>query len=247
MKKFWLILIFAGLTANGFTQNFNAGIDLKSAYVSRGATYNDGPVIQSYAEIANVPMPGNTGALTLGIWANYDINDFSADYIQAEDGTVSEIDWYLTYCAPFKIIDLSITYTEYTYPHGGATTDKEMIVTIGKAIADTGLYASLSTYYGIDDAFYDNSWYLKAALDYEKALTEKLTGTLGTSVAYCMVDEGERGWNDATLSAGASYALTEHLSLNASATYFAQLDNNVLADDLYITEAVGSLGLSISF
>ena len=246
MKKLWITLVIAGLAANGFAQNFNAGINLKSAYISRGATFNDGPVIQGYAEVANIPMPGNTGSLTVGLWANYDINDFSATYSEAQDGTVSEIDWYLTYCAPFEAVDLSITYTEYTYPHG-TTTDKEVIVTLGKAIAETGLYASFSAYYGIDDAYYDNSWYLKAALDYEKALTEKLTGTLGASVAYDMADTRQNGWNDASLSVGASYALTEHLSLNGSLAYIAQLDDDILINAEHQVDLLSSIGLSVSF
>ncbi len=246
MNKLWISIIIAGLAANGLAKNFTAGIDLKNAYISRGATFNDGPVVQAYAEVSDVQIPENLGTVTFGLWVNYDINDFSATYSEAQDGTLSEIDWYLTYCAPIEIADLSLTYTEYTYPHG-VTTDKEVILSAGKAIAETGLYASLSTYYGIDDAFYDNSWYIKAALDYEKTITDKLTGTLGTSVAYDMSDTRQNGWNDGSLSVGASYALTENLSLNGSIAYIAQLDNDILTEAEHQTDLLSSIGLSVSF
>lgn len=236
------------MSGGAMAVGFNASADFLSAYVARGGTYNDGPVLQLSAEVAKIPLGKEYGTLALGTWANYDISDYSSpsEYPRAQNGIVSEVDYYLTYCLPVKVVDLSVTYIEYTYPHDDCSSDKEVIVRTGKALGDTGLYVAFASYFGVG-GFYDESLYLKAGLHYKKSLTKKLTGKLGTTAAYDLPDGQDDGFREATVYAGLSYALTEHFSLNSTFTYVAQLGDEVLSDAAYDTQAIGSIGVSCSF
>ena len=73
-----------------------AGVDIASAYVYKGATYNDGMVIQPCVEIASDPI-------TIGAWINYDVDDYNKTL---HKDTVSEVDFYAIYSFPFEAVDL---------------------------------------------------------------------------------------------------------------------------------------------
>jgi len=163
--------------------DFSASVDFASAYVFRGVTLNNGLVVQPGAEISGFLLPEEYGSLAVGVWANYDLDDEDGD-----GSDFSEVDYYIIYTLPIEALDVSVSYTEYDYP-GGGPADKEVALSLGKALGDTGLYGSFTANYGVGGAV-DNSWYLQAALDYEKELSEKLTGSLGVTVAYALIDEG---------------------------------------------------------
>ena len=78
-------------------------------------------------------------------------------------------------------------------------------------------------------------------------LSEGLSLSAGLTAAYAMQKADEDGWNDATASAGASYALTENWALNGSVTVIEQLDDAVLTDAEYDADVVGMIGLSCDF
>lgn len=217
----------------------SAGVDFASAYVFRGVTYNDGLVMQPGVSVSGLPIPEQYGSVTLGTWANFDIHDVGAGK------EFSEVDYYLTYALPVKAFDLSTTYTEYTYPQG-ASADREVAVTAGKAIGETGLYPSLTVNYGVDGAI-DNSWYIQGGLGYSKDLTDALALSASVKAAYAVVDGGTDGFNDATASLGLSYALTENWSARGSVNYVAQLDDDVLSDDAYDRPVYGMLGVGCDF
>jgi opacity protein-like surface antigen len=252
MKKRMIMMLVAALAAGAVhAADVSASADFASAYIFRGVTLNNGLVFQPGAKISGFPIPEEYGSIAVGTWANYDLSDGDRDLPKNE---FSEIDYYLTYTLPVKVVDLSATYTEYTYPNGGGTeSDKEVALSVGKAIGETGLYPSLVVNYGLGGAVED-SWYIQGGVDYSKALNDKLTLSSGIKVGYLISDVGDDGFNDATAKLGLSYALTENWAINGSLNYVAQLDDDVLVDADYNAGTVGydkdffaTIGLSCTF
>ena len=241
MKKITIMMIMAALAAGvASAVEFGASVDFASAYVFRGVTLNNGLVIQPGAEVSGFLLPEEYGSLAVGIWANYDLDDEDGD-----GSDFSEVDYYISYSLPIEALDVSVSYTEYDYP-GGGPADKEVALSLGKELGTNGLYASVTANYGVGGAV-DESWYIQGALDYEKELSDKLTGSLGATIAYALIDEGSDGLSDATASAGLSYALSDNWSISGGLTYIAQLDEDVLSDADYDVDFVATVGLSCSF
>lgn len=238
------MIIMAAVLVSGIVRaaDVSATADFASAYIFRGVTLNDGLVFQPGAKISGFPIPKEYGSVAVGTWANYDISDYGG---KLEKNEFSEVDYYLSYSLPVTNVDLSATYTEYTYPHG-ADADREVAFSAGKALGDTGLYASLTANYGLDGAV-KNNWYIQSGLSYTKTLTEALTLSSGVTAAYLINHSGTDGFNDATGKIGLSYALTKNWALNGSLNYVAQLDSDVLTDDLYDKSFYATLGVSCNF
>ena len=235
--------------AAGFANaaDVSATADFASAYIFRGATLNDGLVFQPGVSVSGLPIPEQYGSVTLGIWANYDISDYGGALSSKNE--FSEIDYYVSYALPVKVVDLAVTYTQYTYPTAGVDADKEVAFSVGKGIGDTGFYTSLTANYGLGGAV-DKNWYIQGALAYEKSLTEALTLSSGLSVGYYIKDVGEDGFNDAVGKVGLSYALTENWSFKGSLNYVAQLDDEVLPDGgygMYDKSFYATLGVACDF
>lgn len=244
MKKRMMMLTAAALTAGAVRAvDVGATADFASAYIWRGATVNDGLVFQPGASISGLPIPEQYGALTFGTWANYDIEQNAN-----RKHEVSEIDYYATYALPVKAVDLSATYTAYTYPHSGddVETDQEVALTVGKAIGESGLYPSITVNYGLDGGV-EKDWYIQGGLGYSKDLTDALALSAGVKVAYAIDNDAKDGFNDATASMGLEYKLTENWSVKGSLNYVAQLDDEVLTDDEYDRPVYGMLGLACNF
>ena len=242
MKKTILMIIMAVLAA-GVTHAaaVSAGVDFASAYVFRGVTLNNGFVAQPGAEISGFPIDEKYGSFAVGIWANYDINDIGSG------SEFSEVDYYISYSLPVEVVDIGLTYTSYTYPgSAGGDSDREVTLSFGKELGTNGFYSSVSFNYGVGGAI-EGDLYILGALDYETDLSEKLSASAGVTVGYLVSDSGADGFNDATASAGLSYALSDTWSLSGGLTYIAQLDDDVLSDAAYDVGVVASVGLSCSF
>lgn len=246
MKKTAMIMMAAALAAGAArAADVSATADFASAYIFRGVTLNDGLVFQPGVSISGLPIPEEYGSVTLGTWANYDLSDYGG---LLDKNEFSEIDYYVSYALPVKVVDLAVTYTQYTYPTASIDADKEVAVSVGKGIGDTGLYASLAANYGLGGAV-DKNWYIQPALAYEKSLTDALTLSSGISVGYYIKDAGKDGFNDATGKIGLSYALTEKWSVHGALNYVAQLDDEVLPDGIlaYDKSFYATLGVSCDF
>ncbi len=240
MKKIILTIIMAALTAGvGYAADVSIGADVASAYVFRGATFNDGLVVQPYAEVSGLPIPEEYGSLAIGLWANFDIGDYGGTL---DNNQFSEVDYYLTYSLPISVLDVGVGYTEYTYPNGGGSADREIGLSLGKGIGDTGLAPYFNAYYGVDGGV-DGVSYLQGGLAYEVSVTEALSLSADISAAYTAGGD-EDGWNDATSSLGAAYAVCSNLTLSASVAYVAELDDDVLETD---TQIYGMVGIGYDF
>lgn len=206
-------------------------LDVASAYVFRGVTFNDGLVLQPGLEV------GGLGGLSVGVWGNLDLDDYGGTL---EDGEFSELDIYGSYALPVSVFDLSIGYTEYTYPMGGGNADREIGVSAGTSAGPVDLGADV--YYGIDGGI-EKTLYIE--LSAGTALEFGDFGVdLGAAVGFVDPDEGESGFSHFTASAGLSYG-----PVGASVTYIGQIDDDVLPDGAgaYDVEVVGMLSAAIDF
>jgi len=242
MKKFITTTLAAGLVASVYAADVT--LDLASAYVFRGVTFNDGAVFQPGIE-TGLPIAEEYGSLAIGAWGNYDIDDYDDSLNSSE---FSEVDLYVGYGLPALIdgVDLSLGWCEYTYPTSGVA-DKEASIGAGFGVGDIAL--GLTAYFGVGGGI-NGTQYYELTAGYDVEIDETLSASFGASIAYVDFDGGDNGMHDGSLSAALSYALNDSWSLGASVAYIAQLDDEILVDvedgGGYDVDFVGSIGLSCS-
>lgn len=243
MKKIIAVMVVAMAAAVAAqAADVSAYVDFASAYVFRGVTLNNGPVMQPGVEVSGFPIDEQYGSLAVGIWANYDLQK-----VGGEGRDFSEIDYYLSYSLPVETLDVSVGYCEYDYPNSLDDNDRELSLSIGSALGTNGLYASISMYYGIDGAI-DEDLYIEGALDYEMELSDALSASAGVTVGYLETDGAENdGFHNATASVGLGYAIDENWSVSGGLTYIAKLDDAVLDAADYNVDFVASVGVACDF
>jgi len=237
-----LALLVAAPTTTGWAADVSATVDLVSAYVFRGVTFNNSAVLQPGLEVSGLPV-------TLGVWGNFDLADY--EEIGLESGQFTEVDIYGSYDIPVptEAVGVSVGYTEYTYPSGGGDADRELSLgaELGMALAP-----SLGIYYGVDGGIED-SLYVEASVGHDVELPGEMSLGLGATVAYSSPDEGEDGFSHYTASADLSCGM-----FVVGLTYIGQIDDDVLADMAeatedteasagYDTELVAKIGISRDF
>jgi len=209
-------------------------LDLANAYIFRGATFNDGAVLQPGLEV------GGLGGLSVGVWGNLDLDDYDG---AVEDGQFQEVDLYGSYALPVEALDLSVGYCEYLYPSGGGDADREVSLSAGVGAGCVDLGAGI--HYGVDGGIED-SLYVELSAGTSVELAEDLDLDLGATVSYVSPDEGEDGFSHYTASVGLSYA-----AVSAGVTYVGQIDDDVLPDvadgGAYDVEVLGTIGAGIEF
>lgn len=219
--------------------------DTASAYVFRGATFNDGAVFQPGMSVGGLKVGETEIPLSLGVWGNMDLEKVQADgETVAEAGKFSEVDLTASLALPTVIEGLgwSVGYTDYLYPEAGGDPDREVSLSFS---VDTLFAPTFAAYYGVDGLI-EKSTYLECGVSHSVALPGEVGLNLGTKVGYSIPDEGEEGFNSLDLTAGLSWK-----AVTASVTYVAQLDDDVLVDakdgGLYDVEVVGKLSLAQTF
>jgi hypothetical protein len=235
MKKVALVALAMAVSAfaasSARAAEASAGVDLASAYVFRGETLNDGIVAQPYLEVSGLPID-------LGVWANFDIDDYDGN---VNDGQFTEVDLYASYSVPVEAVDLSIGYTELTYPSGG-DADREIGASLG---LDLPLAPFVGAYYGLDGAI-DGNLYVDFGIGQDFELADGVGLSLGALAGYLSPDEGEDGFKQYELSASLSYDF-----ISAGVTYVGQLDDEVLVDvedgGKYDADVVGVIGVGFDF
>lgn len=224
MKKIIVTAIAAGLSAS-VASAASVTADFASAYVFRGVTFNDEAVFQPGVE-AGLAIPEEYGSVSVGAWGNFDIGDYDGALASSE---FSEVDLYLSYGLPTIIegLDLSVGWTEYTYPNLELVSDKEANIGAGFSVAGISLGATAYLYVGGEAT---GTTYYEFTAGYDFEVTEELAASLGASAAYVDFEGGESGMHDGSLSAGLSYAINDAWSAGISGAYIAQLDDEVLVD-----------------
>jgi uncharacterized protein (TIGR02001 family) len=195
----------------------STSVDFASAYVFRGAEVNEGFVVQP-------GVVGEVAGLTVGVWANIDIDNVGADQ-------VSEIDLYLAKdLGSVAGWDVSAGYCEYTYP--GSTGDGESELSLSASGAVGGVDLSVSAFADIAET---------STPGYYEASTGGSTAVAGVALDYGIAV----GYfdTDADASTGFGYAAYsvsyETGGGTLSATYIDGLDDDVVTVDTSVVLAYG--------
>jgi uncharacterized protein (TIGR02001 family) len=215
--------------------SLSVGVDLASAYVFRGVTFNDGIVAQPWMDATT------SFGLNFGVWANFDIDDYDGTL---EKNQFSEIDIYIGWGTTLAdMVDVGIGYCEYTYPMYGGEADREIALSAGMPLGPIGL--GVAAYFGVDGGI-EKTIYLEATAEYGVDITEELSAAIYGSAGYLIDDNdgGENGFQDYTAGASLSYGI-----FGASVTYIGQGDDKVLPEEQYgyDVEVVGMLSVGYDF
>ncbi len=214
-----VILLSAGTAAGA---DVTAGVDVNSAYVWRGITFNDGMVVQPSVDVA----AGNFG---LNVWGNLDVGDYDDTL---DSGEFSEIDLTLTYSIDAGPVGLTAGYIEYLFPTtdiGGAPGTREVFLDVSMAPAE-GFATGITGYYDFDEV---EDYYLNTYVSYGMSLDSGLNIDSSASAGYAGSDvsaSGDAGFHEYTLTLGMGYDITDMISASAAIGYTDAIDDDVLPD-----------------
>ena len=206
-----------------------AAMDINSAYVWRGLTFNDGLVLQPSIDVAA------DNGLGINVWGNYDIGDYDNTL---DENEFSEIDLTVSYGFTVGKLDIGVGVIEYLFPatdKSAVTDTTELYLSLGVPIVG-GLSASVDAYYDIDEV--DAFSYATLGLSYAYDITDKLNLEASGSIAYASEDFAQfsgRGDEDAglynyTLALLLGYTISDAWSAGANLTYVDSLDDDTLRD-----------------
>lgn len=231
-----------------------AALDINSAYVWRGQTFNDGLVLQPSIDVAA------KNGLGINVWGNYDIGDYNNTL---DENEFSEIDLTVSYGFSVGKLDLAVGAIEYLFPatdpdgdgNGeNATATTELYLSLGMPIVG-GLSAGLNIYYDIDA--YDELSYATFSLTYAYDITEKMNLEAGGSIGYAGDDFAKAaggddgGLYDYTLSLSLGYTISDAWSASAKVTYVDALDDDHLKETkdggLLDTNVIYGVGFAYAF
>jgi hypothetical protein len=206
-----VILTMPTLAADNF-----AGIDVVSAYVFRGVTYNDGPCIQPYLETV-------AGELTFSLWTNFDLQDYGP----VNSGDFSEIDFSLSYGYQAGPTECTVGIIQFLFPESGPDANtRELFVTASLPLVEE---FELSTYAGYDfdlvDDFYTSLGVTFCIpLESPRVMLSYKAGYAGDKTAL----GGTSGFHDHELRFDASYSISERGDLGAFFVFTDSIDDDVL-------------------
>lgn len=223
---YWLamVMVLGTFLAGGHASaaEVTAGVDINSAYVWRGMTFNDGAVLQPSLDVTQ-------GGFGVNVWGNLDMDDYDG---AVDSGEFSEVDLTLSYSWSMGAVDAGVGYIEYLFPTtdaGGGLGTRELFVSLSMGLP-MDFSCSLDMYYDIDEV---EDFYASLGIGYALALSDKLGLDAGASIAwagdeYC--GDSDAGFYDYKLSLSLSYAVTEAFSVSGSVVYVDSLDDDNLVD-----------------
>ena len=219
MKKVIATTMAAFLVAQ-VASAISTSVDFASAYIFRGTTVNDGFVIQPGVE-------GEVAGLTVGAWANIDMDNVG-------DDQVSEIDLYVAKdLGSVAGWDISAGLCEYTYP--GAAGDGETELSVSAAGSVSGFDLSVAAFADIAES---------STPGYYEISTGGSTSLAGVAVDYGIATGYFDGADDDSTGLGyAAYSLSYDTGAGVvSATYIDEMDADIVAVDETV---VLSFGMSL--
>jgi len=216
----------------------SAELDVASSYVFRGVTVNDNEVAQGSLEISNLGV-ALLAPVTLGLWANYDLEASSAG---GGSGQISEIDISASYALPFggPSTDLALGFTEYTYPTDGADSDRDLSLVASLNNILPELSPQVAIIRGVEGALDDVTW-IQLSGSKDHALNADVTLNLAGTLSYRLDDRdlgGDDGLDYGLISAGLSYG-----AFIARADFYLETDDDINELD---EDFVGVIGISTS-
>lgn len=234
-----LLMIMVMMTyGTAVAAEVTGGVDLYSAYVWRGITFNDGLVAQPSMDVT-------AGGFNFNVWGNFDIDDYDNSL---DDGEFSEIDLALSYTVEAGPLSVTGGYIEYLFPTtdaGGAPGTREIFVDLSGEPAD-GFILGATAYYDIDEV---EDYYLTPYVGYSLAINDEVSLDFGASCGYAGEDfalGGESGFHEYTFYLGAGYQM-DSVSLSALLGYTDTMDKDVLPEEAADVNFFGGIGLSYNF
>ena len=214
----------------------SATVEAVSAYVYKGATWNDGMVFQPSCEVT-------TGPITMGIWGNYDVANYNKTL---QENETSEVDFYVSYDMSIKDVDISGGYSVFTYPHYDYETEQE--ISLKFTLSKVTVNPFITVKHGLD-GWIAGDIYCEAGLSYNIKV-ENMTMPLKGLVAYSASNNGEDGFSHYELQTGKSVTF-KGMDVGASVTYLGLIDDKVLprSDEGggFDVDVVGKFYISKSF
>lgn len=234
----WILAAMVMMTATtALGADVTAGVDVNSAYVWRGITFNDGVVVQPSLDVA-------AGGFGLNVWANLDADDYDDTL---DSGEFSEVDLTLTYGVELGPVGLTVGYIEYLFPTtdvGGAEGTREVFLDASVSPLEN-FSMGIAGYYDFDEV---EDYYLNAYIGYGIALDCGLGVDLGASAGYAgedMAAGGESGFHEYTLTLGLGYEFNEMVSVSGTLGYTDAIDDDVLPDQ--DVDLFGGAGIAFAF
>jgi len=239
LRKAMMMIFLAAVlmtTGTAFGADVTAAIDVNSAYVWRGMTFNDGVVVQPSLDVAK-------GGFGLNVWGNLDVDDYDDTL---DTGEFSEIDLTMTYAHEFGPVGMTGGYIEYLFPttdKGGAEGTREIFLDAALEPMES-FSVGVTTYYDIDEV---EDYYVNVYVGYGFALDCGLGIDLGASAGYVGDDisaDGDAGFNEYNVTMGLGYDINDMVSVSASLAYTDAIDDDVLKTD---TNFYGGAGVAFAF
>ncbi len=225
MKRLIPVIVLAMVMASGsaWAADATANLDLMSAYVWRGITVNDSPVLQPSIDVSK-------NGFGLNVWANYDLDEYYDD--TPDDNEFSEVDLTLYYGFDIQKLGVTVGVIEYLFPAGAEGT-REVYTSLSYPLIG-GLSAGFDFYYDWDEV---DGYYTDLGLTYGMDLIDKLNMSVGGKIGYASENFAEfysagtdSGLYNLDLSLALTYAVTDALSIGGKIVYTDSLDDDVLAD-----------------
>jgi Bacterial protein of unknown function (Gcw_chp) len=199
VKVFAALVLVAGLAVapeRAVAQaEIGAQLDLFSAYVWRGLSLTNKPVLQPDVWVS---FPAGNASITVGGWSSIDVGRY--DNVEddiSESGAISSFNYaefnpYAEVAFPVGKTTLTFGATGYIYPNDGdspdiandfglLTSDANTLELYGKAGFDVLLSPEFSIYYDVDKI---KGAYIEATGSHDLPLSEKVALSLGALVGF---------------------------------------------------------------
>jgi len=251
MKRIFSMAALVALTAAGAATQAHAAtavaaLDVNSAYVWRGLTFNDGLVLQPSMDVS-------ANGFAFNVWGNYDVDDYNGD---VDDNEFSEIDLTASYAFKLGAVDTSVGVIHYVFPttdttdEGADSSTTELFLGLGYDLGH-GFNISTKIYYDFDQV---DDFYMTAGLGYSYSINDKTTLGLSGLISYAGEDFAEAygggtdsGFFNYMLTASIKYMVTDAFGVGANINYTDSMDEDALPDETVDTTVFGGLNLTYTF
>jgi len=237
MGRMWAIaatvLVILGGAGTAAAADVTAGMDVVSAYVWRGITFNDGLVLQPSVDVSS-------NGFGINVWGNLDVDDYDDTL---DSGEFSEVDITLSYGFDLDPVSVTVGYIDYLFPNGIEGTREAFLGVSTEPVP--GVSLGLTGYYDFDEV---DDYYFNLGVGYAHEFNGGLAMGVSASAGYAGEDMSagdDGGLNEYTLGVDATYVVTEALCLGAFVAYTDTFDEDVLPEQ--DVDVYGGASISYSF
>lgn len=244
MKKLTVILATLVLAATVAATPARAAIEVTgSAYVG----YFDKYLWRGYDLSGSLPVVQggvnlSSNGFTLGYWTNIQTKTDDGEGFVGGDATETDITLDYTFSPVDK---LNVSVGNIWYALDGLEDTKEVYLGLSLAVP---LTPTVKVYYDYDMAE-ENGLFYTASVSHSVGVTDKLTVGAGALVSYNDESDYAVGdysdWHNYELSATATYALTDQLSITPSLLFSSPISDE--AKDAIDSEVLGGLTVTMTF